>query len=108
MTRPEVAAVLHRLAAAYRAEITKAEAEVWADHLEDRDVEVAFAATDNLIAQADGFFPTIAKFREACRAEQRRRDARRPALAEAPLELIEPSKLQDLLSETRSKLGRTP
>ncbi len=106
MTRIEVAAILHRLAAAYRAEVSEAEAEVWAHHLASLDQAVGFAATDRLIATTDGYMPTIAKFRDVYRAESRRIEFAPPALPEAPPRRLDPGELKAMLADTRSRLPR--
>jgi hypothetical protein len=100
----ESAAIVAALSVAYRAEATEATYMIWHEQLQQLDLDLARAATALLIATHDGFMPTVARFREAYRSEQRRAAAQARSLPEPRPPRMEPSKLQEILSEARAHL----
>lgn len=106
MNELETAAIVTRLATAYNAETTGELLTLWHDHLRDLDTDSAFEATEDLIDSADGFFPTVARFRQAYAAVRRRDDLRTPALP-ASTGRVSPEAFRAGLEQARASLRRT-
>lgn len=77
--RQDLAVLLMQLAAAYRVEISKYQAEVWYEYTHELPAELCRKAVVDWIVSQERF-PTIAEFRRHVRRLQRReREFRRPA-----------------------------